>query len=205
MFGNPGLNEFGFPEFKIGQLANSINYGTSKPATENGSIPYLRMGNMTDDGHLVFDDLKYIHLPESEFAKVAVTDGDFLFNRTNSRQHVGRSAVYHGKSPSVIAGYIIRVRLKQDLVLPDYLSLYMNTPFMKKTLFNMAKGAVNQANINAQEMSSISIPLLPLVQQKQYLDFLGSIDKLKFNLQQAIDRAKKLSAKILNDALSAEE
>lgn len=45
----------------------------------------------------------------------------------------------------------------------------------------------------------------PITLQNDFANFVNLIDKSKFNLQRAIDKAKKMSAKILNDALSTEE
>ena len=179
-FGTPGVNENSYPVKSIGELATEINYGTSKPAMENGDIPYLRMGNMTDSGSLDFSDMKYIHLEGKEYEKAVVRDGDFLFNRTNSRDHVGRSCVYHGDHESIIAGYIVRVRLNKALITADYLAQFMNTPQMKLKLKSMARGAVNQANINATEMSSIEVFVPPINLQQAFISFVELIDKSRF-------------------------
>lgn len=180
MFGQPGINEKGYPMVSLGDLAKSINYGTSKPAVKDGKTPYLRMGNMTDDGRIDLSDLKYITLDGNEYEKSVVRDGDFLFNRTNSREHVGRSVAFHEKQEMIIAGYIIRVRLDQTKVETDYLSAFMNSLYMKKNLFNMAKGAVNQANINAKEMAAIKLFLPPLELQAEFVEKKNQIDKLRF-------------------------
>ena len=78
----------------------------------------------------------------------------------------------------IIAGYIIRVRLKDEL-LPDIFALYFNLEYMKDALKKMAKGAVNQANINAQELQSINIYVPPIERQEAFVEFLQSIDKSK--------------------------
>lgn len=178
MFGQPGVNEKGYPVVTLGSLALSINYGTSKPAIKDGKTPYLRMGNMTDDGRIDLTDLKYITLDGGEYQKAVVRDGDFLFNRTNSREHVGRSAAFHESEEMIIAGYIIRVRLDRQLIEPDYLSAFMNSKYMKEQLFNMAKGAVNQANINAKEMAAITLFLPPIELQKEFVRRMKHVDKL---------------------------
>ena len=89
--------------------------------------------------------------------------------------------MFNLEEPMVIAGYIIRIRLKEQ-VLPVYLSIFLNSDYGKQLLKSMAKGAVNQANINAQELKSIKISIPPIELQNQFADFVTQVDKLKFAL-----------------------
>ena len=164
----------------IGELATDIRYGTSKKATECGKYTYLRMNNLTDDGKLVYDDVKYIDLSGDELEKCQVVDGDLLFNRTNSREKVGKTAVFHGDTSMVIAGYIIRVRLGEEMR-SDYLSVFMNLSTTKAMLRSIAKGAVHQANINSKELATIKVPVAPIELQDRFLDFVARVDKLGFD------------------------
>jgi len=79
----------------------------------------------------------------------------------------------------VIAGYIIRLRMNGK-VIPEYLSAFMNLKRTKELLLTMAKGAVGQANINAQEVQSIPILIPPLELQNRFAAFVESTDKSKF-------------------------
>ena len=156
MFGDPILNPKGWEMVAVGDIVTDVRYGTSKPAVEGGKYPYLRMNNLTSDGHLDLKDLKYIDISDDEIEKCVVRKGDVLFNRTNSIELVGKTAVFDLPEDMVIAGYIIRVRLNEKL-LPEIFSQYMNLEAIKSILRGMAKGAVNQANINAQELQSIKV------------------------------------------------
>lgn len=168
-----------WPARLISELATDIRYGTSKKASDEGLYTYLRMNNMTDDGRLDFSDTKRITLDGSELEKCLVRKGDLLFNRTNSREKVGKTAVFEEDEPMVIAGYIIRVRLGQDIRSP-YLSAYMNLPHIKESLRAMAKGAVHQANINAKQLGSIQVPVPPIALQDEFISFAARVDKLRF-------------------------
>ena len=179
MFGDPILNPKGWGVVSIGDIVTDVRYGTSRPAVEGGRYPYLRMNNLTSDGHIDLSDLKYIDIPEDEIDKCVVRKGDVLFNRTNSIELVGKTAVFNLPNDMVIAGYIIRVRLNEKL-LPEVLSQYMNLEALKGILRGMAKGAVNQANINAQELQSIKVYLPYKELQNQFVDFVKQTDKSKF-------------------------
>lgn len=163
----------------IGELATDIRYGTSKKSSDEGRYTYLRMNNMTDDGRLDFADTRRITLDGSELDKCLVHKGDLLFNRTNSREKVGKTAVFEEDEPMVIAGYIIRVRLVPD-IRSRYLCAYMNLPHVKEQLRAMAKGAVHQANINAKQLGSIQVPVPRISQQDEFISFVSRVDKLRF-------------------------
>ena len=178
LFGDPINNPKGWEVVTIGDIVTEVKYGTSKPAVEGGKYPYLRMNNLTSDGHLDLNDLKYIDISEDEIEKCVVRKGDVLFNRTNSIELVGKTAVFDLPDDMVIAGYIIRVRLNERM-LPEVLSQYMNLAALKDILRSMAKGAVNQANINAQELQSIKVYIPDMGLQKKFIEMKEQVDKSK--------------------------
>lgn len=198
MFGDPVLNPYNWDVVTIGDVVTDVRYGTSRPAIEGGKYPYLRMNNLTYDGHLDLHDLKYIDIPENEIDKCIVHKGDVLFNRTNSVELVGKTCVFDLDEDMVIAGYIIRVRLNNKIT-PIFLSSYMNSTVLKEQLKCMAKGAVNQANINAQELQSIKIYLPPTGLQNEFADFVKQIDKSKVVVQKALNEAQMLFDSLMQE------
>lgn len=145
---------------------------------DGGEYPYIRMNNITYNGKLDLSDLKYIDIEDDELEKYIVRKGDVLFNRTNSLELIGKTCVFDLDEPMIIAGYIIRIRLI-DEVLPIYLSTFLNSDYGKKLLRSMAKGAVNQVNINAQELKSIKVLIPPIELQNEFAGFVKQVDKLK--------------------------
>lgn len=172
------LNDFSLK--RLGELVEEVRYGTSLPATLNGKYGYLRMNNITEDGKLNIQNLKYIDIPEKDLEKYVVRKGDVLFNRTNSIELVGKTCIYELNFDMVIAGYIIRIRTNNNILNSRYLSEFLNFPSTKKFLRNIAKGAVNQANINAKELQDISVPLPPLALQNEFAEFVAQVDKSQF-------------------------
>lgn len=192
MFGNPEENDKNLIIKKLGDVALSVNYGTSSPAEEGGRYIYLRMNNLTYNGYLDFNDIKYIDVSDKDIEKYVVRKGDILFNRTNSKELVGKTALFDFDTEMVIAGYIIRVRVDKEKVLPVYVVRYMNTPFMKKYFSNLCKGAVNQANINSKELKLIPILIPPLSLQQQFAEKIESIEKQKELIRKSIGEVEML-------------
>ena len=183
-FGIPEQNRHGYEIGKIGDVVRDVHYGTSKKASDNGEYTYLRMNNITYAGELDLSDIKRISVPEKELPGCMVRKGDVLFNRTNSRDLVGKTCAFNLDEPMIIAGYIIRLRMN-GRVLPTYLSTFLNLESSKKMLFDMAKGAVGQANINAQEVQDIELVIPPIDAQKPFKALIEQLDKSKFVVQKA--------------------
>jgi len=185
VFGDPVTNPMGWEIGTIRDVVHEVKYGTSRPAVEGGRYKYLRMNNITYGGQLDLTGLKYIDIPDSEEEKCVVQKGDVLFNRTNSKELVGKTCVYELDEPMIIAGYIIRVRTNEK-VLPLYLSTVLNSDYGKATLRAMCKSIIGQANINAQELQGICIAIPPIPLQNAFADFVHQTDKSKFEIQQGL-------------------
>ncbi|WP_279059864.1 restriction endonuclease subunit S [Bilophila wadsworthia] len=94
MFGTFPLNEKKWKTGNIREVISEARYGSSRPAVDGGRYPYLRMNNITYSGELDLTDIKYIDIPDNELVRCAVSRGDVLFNRTNSKELVGKTCVY---------------------------------------------------------------------------------------------------------------
>lgn len=180
MFGTFPLNEKGWEIGTIRDLVIDVRYGSSRKAADgnNGQYPYLRMNNITYGGDLDLTDTKTIDVPAEELPKCSVRRGDLLFNRTNSKELVGKTCVYNRDELMVLAGFVIRVRLN-DKAIPEFVSAFLNTDFSKQMLLGMCKAAIGQANINAQEFQNIKIYVPPIDEQRRFVEFKEQTDKSK--------------------------
>ena len=187
MFGTFPANEHSWPVGTIRDGVMDVRYGSSRKAAEgnNGQYPYLRMNNITYSGELDLSDVKTIDIPDDELDKCSVRRGDVLFNRTNSRELVGKTCVYNRDELMVLAGFVVRVRVN-DRLLPEFLSAFMNTDFTKTLLLSMCKAAIGQANINATEFQNIGIYFPPIEHQQEFVQMKAQADKSKFAAQQAL-------------------
>lgn len=199
LFGDPESNPMGWTKGTIRDVAAEVKYGTSMPSNDGGKYKYLRMNNITYEGQLDLSNLKYIDVDDKELEKYAAQRGDVLFNRTNSKELVGKTCIFNQTEPMVIAGYIIRVRVN-ELVLPEYLATFLNLPYSKQTLLALCKSAIGQANINAQELQDIAINIPPIDRQKQFSSFLNQVDKSKFVMNQSLQRLEQCHSALIQKA-----
>ncbi len=199
MFGDPGTNEKGWETGIIKDLALKIQYGTSEKASlENLPYPILRMGNITYQGDMDFSDMKYIDLSEKDKEKYLVHKGEMLFNRTNSKELVGKTAVYREEKPMAYAGYLVRL-VPKEMANSELISAYLNSLHGKKLLLKMAKNIVGMANINAQELSRIEIFIPPISLQNQFAEIVTKIEEQKALVKRAIDETQYLFDSLMSE------
>lgn len=155
-----------FPLVPLRQLLTRAQYGISELATsEHKGLPILRMNNLQAEGWDL-SSLKYIELQPKEVARYLLQPGDILFNRTNSKELVGKCEVFREAGAWVFASYLIRVTVNSGKVLPDFVSLFLNTPAGRAQIDRVSRQIVGMSNVNAEELQDLIIPLPSLSVQR---------------------------------------
>lgn len=172
----------------VGQAATILEYGTSKKCGYAKGVPVLRMGNITDDGLLKVDDLKYAP-KDAELKRLMLEDGDLLFNRTNSAEKVGKTAVFHEAQEMSFASYLIRVRLAPDVADPDFVNLWLNSAWGRLWARHVKTDGVSQSNINGTKLGNMPLPLPPIAEQREIVARASELLKIADELSERTDRA----------------
>ncbi|CAH1002257.1 Type-1 restriction enzyme EcoKI specificity protein [Neolewinella maritima] len=190
----------------LGNLSNGVQYGTSAKSLKEGSIPVLRMGNM-QNGRLDWSDLKY-SVDQTEITKYKLSKGDVLFNRTNSPEWVGKTAIYNEEQPAIFAGYLIRINQDINFLDGQYLTYFLNSHTAKMHGNRVKTDGVNQSNINGKKLSSYPIPLPSLIEQHQVVQEIDSrfsvADHLEREIGVSLERARGLRQGVLKRAFAGE-
>jgi type I restriction enzyme S subunit len=159
-----------YPVVELSSILDMVQYGTSEKANTGGNgIPVLRMNNIKD-GCLDCSDLKHMTLLRKTRDALLLQDGDILFNRTNSKELVGKCAVFRESGEYVFASYLIRVRGKPDKALPDFIAYCINSVIGRQQIDALSRQIIGQANINSQELRSLRISLPPLEVQRAMME-----------------------------------
>jgi len=192
----------GWTRASIRQVSFLVQYGSSAKTNENpDGIPVLRMGNLTSDGRIDSDELKYLPRDHDDFPALLLDSGDLLFNRTNSAELVGKSAVYSGNpNPCSFASYLIRVKM-----LPGcdsrYVALCFNSILGRAWIKSVVSQQVGQANVNGTKLQAFAIPLPPKHEQARILAEverrLFLVDKQEALIDEELVRAPRLRQAIL--------
>lgn len=200
MFGDPATNPKRWPMAPVGEVIAAADYGSSTKSSDDGSgLPLIRMGNVDYAGTLNLSDLKHVNLSAEEIEKYRLHEGDILFNRTNSKELVGKTGLWDDGRDAIAASYFIRVRVQRDKLNPRYFWAFMNSRHMKRVLFETSRGAIGQANINSKELKAFKVALPPLALQQ---DFAGKVEQVRSIQSQQTAAATKAQATF--DALLAQ-
>ncbi len=197
-----------WPTVRLGDVTESQVYGTSAKAnTDPSGVPVLRMGNI-QAGRLDFTDLKYLPHEHPDVSKHTLRVGDLLFNRTNSPELVGKSAVFkRGPEPTAFASYLIRVRLGPQCD-PEWAALVINGPIGRRYVASVRSQQVGQANVNGTKLAAMPIPLPPLDEQQRIVAEVGQrlslVDALRASIARAQRRSAALRSSILERAFRGE-
>lgn len=191
------------PCVPIGQILTKLQYGISiEMNEEERGTPIYRM-NEIDNMFCGSQTLKYAKMPQSEVEKFKLNDREALFNRTNSLQNIGKTALYRaqGNKDFVFASYLVRLISNETYVLPEYLVAFLNSKFGVLEIRRRVRQSINQANINLGELKEILIPLLSLrFQSTIKLCFEKAFSKYQQSFQEMAMAEETLNKYIESDA-----
>jgi type I restriction enzyme S subunit len=163
-------------EVALGEVIEHPQYGLSIPLHTKGRYPIFRMMNF-DDGRIVANDMKYVDLSEPDFAAYKLYPGDLLFNRTNSADLVGKVGIFELEGDYVFASYLVRLRCKPAIVIPQFLNYYLNSDEGQRRIIAFATPGVSQTNINATNLKRVRVPLPSIEAQTRLASRLAELDK----------------------------
>ncbi|CAK0764572.1 type I restriction enzyme, S subunit [Gammaproteobacteria bacterium] len=203
MFGDPATNPKGWPTALVGDVIAAADYGSSTKASDYGAgVPLIRMGNVDYSGYLKLDDLKHVELSPEDIKKFGLGEGDIIFNRTNSKELVGKTGIWDGSREAVAASYFIRVRVERNRIIPLYFWAFMNSTYMKRVLFDTARGAIGQANINARELRAFEIMVSPLNMQILFERHIRDVFSIQSQQITALQKAEATFDALLANSFS---
>jgi type I restriction enzyme, S subunit len=189
---------------KLGWMTCGVEYGTAAKSSERGKVPVLRMGNI-QNAKFDWSDLVYTS-DQDEIRKYSLREGDVLFNRTNSPELVGKTAIYRGERAALFAGYLIRIDQLPSIVDSQYLNLFLNSHIARQQGNRVKTDGVNQSNINGEKLSNYPFPYCSLAEQREIVKLLEEklsvVDQMLEDAHLQIQKADGLRQSILKRAFS---
>lgn len=179
MFGDPVTNSKNWNLKKLGDLLESIRYGTSTPPvfSETG-YAFIRATNIKK-GKIVNDDMKYISEEEAKkISKCKLNGNEILIVRSGVNS--GDTCVVTKEYINQYAGYDMILVLGNQIN-PIYLNELLNTNYMEKMIKPLTRRAA-QPHLNSEQTQSLPIILPPLSLQNDFSAFVQQIYKSKFEI-----------------------
>ena len=197
------INEF----VNLEDLILQIQYGTSKKSASEGEYPVLGMGNLDTRGVINLSKLKYSNDIE-ELHKYKLEKGDVLFNRTNSAELVGKSAVFNIDKDCIFAGYLIKIKCDPNKLNSHYLTMFLNSKFGKILHEKFRTQSTGQANISGSKLKKYKIPYVEIDVQNEIVKkrerLLNKVDSIEKLIQSQQELLESLNKSMFNKEFSYE-
>ncbi|MFC1965955.1 restriction endonuclease subunit S [Chloroflexota bacterium] len=184
----------------LSHFVPSAEYGISSSIGESG-YPVLRMNNFFA-GEAEISDLKYTDQKVPE--RLWLRDGDVLFNRTNSWEHVGRTGIWrHQLEKVTFASYLVRLNPDPDKLCSELLNLWLNWAPTQIAMRRFATPGVQQVNINPTNLRSIYATFPSrLTEQVEIVKRISSIRNFTSSLVDRLTKLGSLKTALMQDLLT---
>ncbi|WP_149539642.1 restriction endonuclease subunit S [Siccirubricoccus phaeus] len=176
-----GLSGLGLPagwaSATLGELCDVIG-GITVDAKRGGpghvEVPYLRVANV-QRGRLDLSKMRTILVPQAKLDALTLQHGDVLLNEGGDRDKVGRGWVWEDQLPQcVFQNHVFRARVRDDVICPYFLSLYLNE-FGRAYFLTGAKQTTNLASISLSAVKGAPVVVPPRAEQAR---IVAAVDAL---------------------------
>ena len=172
------------PEWKwieIENISNSLEYGYSETAKDNGDYRFIRITDISENGLLRDNEIKYVSLNEKS-KNYILKKGDILVARTGATY--GKTLYFDREIKAIFAGYLIRINFDKEIINPRYFWIFSQSPEYLKQKYQLVQGG-GQPQFNANVIKKIKVPL-PTIELQEKI-----ISKIE-NEQKIVDSNKEL-------------
>jgi len=174
----------------LGEIA-TFKYGFTAKAETAGEYRFIRITDITASGKLSLDNAKYIKSNHAA-TDYLVQRGDILMARTGAT--FGKSVLIADDIPAVYASFLIRIRLNEKKILPDYYWHFAQSRFYWQQANHLVSGG-GQPQFNANALKSICLPIPELAEQRRIVTILDKFDTLTTSLTEGLPREIALRQK----------
>lgn len=187
----------------LGDVLTGIEYGLSIGMHTAGAVPILRMNNQKG-GEIDVSDLKYVDALSA--APRLLRDGDVLLNRTNSIEHVGRTAIWRGQLMTcTFASYLLRLIPEPSRLDSEFLNLALNRVHVQARIKQIATRAVQQANINPTNLRAFRIGVPGTVaEQRRIVEVVEASRQALDTLRVELDKLVRLKTGMMQTLLTGQ-
>ncbi len=159
---------------EVAEIRSGVTLGRHLTG-ETIRLPYLRVANV-QDGHLNLATIKEVEILATEREKWRLLRGDVLLTEGGDWDKLGRGAVWRDEIPNCIhQNHIFCVRVRQDVLVPEFLSALTGSPVGKAYFQDASKQTTNLASINQRQLRAFPVFLPPLREQYRILTELDAL------------------------------
>ncbi|MCC2616172.1 restriction endonuclease subunit S [Aestuariibacter halophilus] len=200
--------------WKFERLGNVVDIvrGITFPASAKESdsnednIACLRTANVQDV--IDWDDLIYVNKSFVKRDDQYLLKNDIVMSMANSRELVGKVAFADFIPINSSFGGFLSV-LRPRKLLPDYVMLFLRTPYARETLIGSASQTTNIANISLEKLNPLTFPVPPREEQVRIAtkvkELMGICDQLESQTEASFEAHKTLVETLLSTLTNAKD
>ena len=181
MFGDPEANPHGWPLRSLEEVTTSTKLGLVRGAKEmDESLPfaYIRMDAIRGDGRLALEPVRRVKATAAEVREFSLIRGDFLFNTRNSRELVGKTALFDSDGTFLFNNNIMRIRFA-NAVEPRYAIALFQTDFLRRQLEARKSGTTSVVAIYYKNLRDLRVLVPPIALQQEFAQRVTAIRDLE--------------------------
>ena len=204
MFGDYRTACVPWPIRPVEDIAAEMTIGLVRSAAEFGpdfEVPYVRMNAIGQRGEFLPSLVMRTEVSEGEFERYELRPGDLLFNTRNSRELVGKTALFRESGRYVFNNNLMRIRFR-DGVHPEYVAAAFQTPYIQQELASRKAGTTSVFAIYARELKTVPVPVPPLSLQETFATRIQAVESLKTTHRAAMAELDALFASLQHRAFS---
>lgn len=202
MFGEYRHGRIRWPIEMFEQLTTDTQIGLVRGAEDFGpdfETPYVRMNALGRRGEFFPGLVQRTDATTQELTDYSLRAGDLLFNTRNSKELVGKTALFREQGIYVYNNNLMRIRFKPSIE-PEYIAAAFLTPFIQQELETRKSGTTSVFAIYGRELKTLPIPVPPLPLQKTFATRIQAVEALKTQHRAALTELDVLFASLQHRA-----
>jgi type I restriction enzyme S subunit len=182
---------------------------TPDRAPSKNAVPYLTVRNV-QRGSLDLSHVEEFEVTPTELSRLRLLDGDVLIVEGNgSAEQIGRNALFTAQGVDWIhQNHVIRVRLRRDTALPEFVSVFLNGEEGRSQMLEKARMTSGLYSLSVGKVGELEVPLPSMDEQQVLAESLQAqrtmVDRARLAMQDEISAIRALPGALLRRAFSEE-
>ncbi|MEA5392141.1 restriction endonuclease subunit S [Cyanobium gracile UHCC 0139] len=158
------------PLKRLAEIQTGLAKGKEVEPEGSIEVPFLRVANV-QDGFLDLNDIHTIQIPEAALDRYLLRPGDVLMNEGGDFDKLGRGCIWNSEiRPCIHQNHVFAVR--PHSISSAWLNVYTSSKQANSYFIGRSKQSTNLASISSSNLMDLPVPVAPIVESTQILNFL---------------------------------
>jgi len=159
--------------------------------------PYLRVANVFDS-YFDLEDVLSMDFDNRDFARYELRSGDILLNEGQSRELVGRCAMFADQVEGCcFQNTLIRFRCGDEII-PESAFSYFQYLFYRETFAAISRQTTSIAHLGADTFKKLFMPVPPIDEQRKIAGVMDRFNASKRDLARQRENVKRTRQTLIN-------